>query len=143
MREVEAWSGFDKLLTSVARKTLPEDLKARIAKGRLTIQKEVLSLSEGIRRIDPTLIVPMEKTERSMQKQMSQLEKRILRSLKDRDAVITQQVKAICNHLYPRDHLQERQLNVVPFLARYGWGLIDRILNSIDLNNHNHQFVDV
>ncbi len=56
---------------------------------------------------------------------------------------MTQQLNKAKNSLYPTNHLQERILNIGPFLFKYGYSLIDKLYTSIDINNHDHQIINL
>ena len=45
------------------------------------------------------------------------------------------------DHLYPNGRLQERVLNIVPFLLKYGPAFVDKLDEAIDLDVHEHQIL--
>ena len=82
-------------------------------------------LSQRIARLDPTLGPTAELAAAASVKQFDFIEKKITQAAKKRDEVLRGQVGRLTAQLFPRGGLQERTLNVVPFLARYGMRLLE------------------
>jgi uncharacterized protein YllA (UPF0747 family) len=72
---------------------------------------------------------------------MEGLENKILQAYKKRNDVISQQIYKAKNHLYPNNQLQERVLNITPFLFKYGWGFVERLYEAMDISNYDHQVI--
>ena len=51
------------------------------------------------------------------------------------------QIERLFTILYPNKNLQEREINVSYFLARYGYGLIDRLYEEIEPGAPDHKLV--
>ena len=44
----------------------------------------------------------------------------------------------LMNLVYPHKHLQERFYSIVPFLAKYGWDLPQRLFENVQLTCPHH-----
>ena len=75
--------------------------------------------------------------------QMDGLEKKILQAYKKRNEVIGQQIHKAQNSLYPNNNFQERELNILPYLFKYGLGFIDQLYESLDISNFEHQVIKI
>ncbi len=53
------------------------------------------------------------------------LEKKIVQAAKKQNDIAVGQIRKAADHLYPHGHLQERVLNIVPFLLKYGPAFVD------------------
>jgi hypothetical protein len=45
--------------------------------------------------------------------------------------------------VYPEKHLQERLYSIVPFIAKFGPGLVDELYKAVRIDCPDHQFVVV
>ena len=45
--------------------------------------------------------------------------------------------------IYPNKHLQERTYSILPFLARYGLDLRDRLYDNVELGCPDHHLLTV
>ena len=73
--------------------------------------------------------------------QIEFLKQKILKAAKQRDTIITLQLNKAIHSLYPNNHLQERVLNIMPLLFKYGYTLADRIYDAIDIDSYDHQII--
>jgi uncharacterized protein YllA (UPF0747 family) len=55
--------------------------------------------------------------------------------------VLVQQFDKLKIHLLPENELQERVINITYFLNKYGFELIDKLFDELELFDFNHQFV--
>ncbi len=73
----------------------------------------------------------------------SNLRTRFIHNRAKHDETTNQQIERVLTVLYPNKNLQEREINVTYFLARYGYGLIERLLQEIDLDSPDHQLISL
>ena len=110
--------------TDVIRAELPEAVTGPIETAGRAIEREYDALASAAERIDPTLrdwilgrrnraLIDVVKTER-----------KITAHLKKRRADEIRQIRRVSMNLHPDGAPQERVLNVLPYLARYGPGLL-------------------
>jgi hypothetical protein len=45
--------------------------------------------------------------------------------------------------VFPEKHLQERFYSIVPFIAKFGPGLVDELYSAVRIECPDHQFVVV
>jgi uncharacterized protein YllA (UPF0747 family) len=88
---------------------------------------------------EPTLGKSVDLTIKKIRHQISLLEKKILKASKKQNTIITQRIHLAKNSLYPNQRLQERLFNITPFLIRYGFTLMDRLYQAVDIKHHDHQ----
>ena len=85
----------------------------------------------------------IEKTEKNINKQIHALEQKLLKSVLEREKTLSSQLDAMVNSLLPAGHLQERKLNIVPFLVKYNWEIIKRLFDAIELDEYHHQILEL
>lgn len=113
---------------------LPEgQLEARLVQGdmpraaeealealRAAVEREYGRLEAAVAEIDPTLLKPLRTARNEALAASKEIEKRILSQLKRRNATLLDQLAKARHNLFPLGQPQERVLNVVPYLIRYG-----------------------
>jgi uncharacterized protein YllA (UPF0747 family) len=83
-----------------------------------------------LRRANGDNLVPVASLEglrRSLSHRLDRAERRFLAALKRREADLMRDIATAVAALYPEGVRQERMLNFVPFLARYGQPLLDML----------------
>jgi uncharacterized protein YllA (UPF0747 family) len=71
------------------------------------------------------------------------LEKKVLKAAKKQNDILIQQLHKVKNNLYPANHPQERILNIVPYLIKYGYPFLDTLYQAIDINGYDHQIIEL
>ena len=107
------------------------------------IASEMQALGTLLTSVDPTLLGALETSQQKMLHQLESLRTRFLNAEARRNEVLGRQLDAIANSLFPQKKLQERVLNVMSFLARYGCGLIGRMEQQLELDPTEHQIVEI
>lgn len=77
--------------------------------------------------VDPTLVPHVAAQQQKVLKHLSSLEKKLLRAEKRKFEDQSRQIETIKHALYPRNGLQERVENFMPFYAKYGPAWVDLI----------------
>jgi bacillithiol biosynthesis cysteine-adding enzyme BshC len=137
------WKQADQLTSEIAKDNLPENLEKRIKNAQQCIDKNLLALENVVVEFDPTLKDAVQNAKGRIQHQVEQIETKIVQSYKKRNEVIVQQISKAANHLYPNHQLQERLLNVTPFLFKYRWEFIQKVYAELDLSNFDHQIIQM
>ena len=70
-----------------------------------------------------------------------ELENRIVKSVSLRQETSRKQLLAVAENLLPDGQPQERLLNVVPFLVKFGPSFIQQVKNQVDLCQTRTQIV--
>jgi uncharacterized protein YllA (UPF0747 family) len=66
-----------------------------------------------------------------------------LRSEVEKDETLRRRIENIFDVLLPNSALQERELNVMTFLNKYGVSFIDWIYNAVDLRDKGHRILEI
>jgi bacillithiol biosynthesis cysteine-adding enzyme BshC len=122
---------------------IPPDFGLRIKDSKTAIEKEWRRLSNDVRQIEPSMGNAIDKMSNQMTHQINALEEKILKALKQREGIFAEQLKSVTEHLVPDKKLQERQLNIVPFLIKYDWSIIDKLFSAINVHQLEHQLLEL
>jgi bacillithiol biosynthesis cysteine-adding enzyme BshC len=109
----------------IEQQALPTALAMQFDTGEKELQKCLHTLRKLLRRLDSTLLGAAETAERKMMFQLLKLRAKAGRARDFRRGVLDRHVRLILDSLLPRGTLQERSLNLLPFLARHGVELLD------------------
>lgn len=124
---------LEQLVTAAVREQLPAPVAAALQRLRDDVAAAFAALAAAAGVIDPTLDGPLGSARNRSLREAARAERRILRQLRRRHDVLVEQLRRVAASLNPGDAPQERVLNVMPFLARYGPALIPAIAAALDL----------
>jgi bacillithiol synthase len=110
--------------TRLARESVPEEVSDSLRRLRHDLESDVaaLEVSDGDELIPPASLQGLR---RSLLHRVERTERRYLAAVKRRETKLMRDVGTAAAALYPGGKRQERVLNFVPFLARYGQPLLD------------------
>lgn len=143
LRLTDFWSNPDELLTRVAKREAPEGLFDPVAAARDELGNRLAVLKERATQLDPTLAAFIDKEHGKILHQLDALEKKLLQATKRQNETLQQQILKAAHALYPMQHLQERELSVIPFLCKYGKSLVARLYEVIEVEDFQHQVVEL
>jgi bacillithiol biosynthesis cysteine-adding enzyme BshC len=101
------------------------DQEFTIASNQLDDLLKTLSVS--VSDIDLTLLPSLEKLAANMQQQLWGFKNKVLKSEKQRNSDLIKQIEKCNTHLLPKGTLQERMINILYFLNKYGPDLIGEL----------------
>ncbi|HXE58292.1 MAG TPA: bacillithiol biosynthesis cysteine-adding enzyme BshC [Gemmatimonadales bacterium] len=115
----------------VVRTQLPGEAGEALQALRGTIEAQYARLERIAIEIDPTLAKPIRGLRNAALVGTQDAEKRLLHHLKRRQETDLRQIARGRAAVLPDGKPQERVLTVVPFLARYGFGLVGTLVEEI------------
>ncbi|HWV56114.1 MAG TPA: bacillithiol biosynthesis cysteine-adding enzyme BshC [Longimicrobiales bacterium] len=121
------------LINSVVRDRLPEPVEQALAALGERIEAGYRDLLAAAVRIDPTLQGPVDRARKASARQIRDVEAKIVQLAKKQQEIQVEQLGKAGVNLYPDGAPQERVLNVLPYLARYGRGLLGEIAAAIEI----------
>jgi bacillithiol synthase len=139
----DVFQGPDKVRELIAGQSLSPDLEARFEEAHATIEKSMTALRESIGKLDSTLIGAADHARMRMWYHVNRLQGQAARAEIQRNEVISRHADTLSNALFPNKILQEREIAVVSFVARYGPGLLATLYEKIHTDCHDHQLISV
>ena len=107
----------------------------------IIIQDEMLKLQESLSRLDPTLDPNVQKTAANMLELLDKLRQKTDEAyLRKMNSDFSQFDKLLTN-LFPQGNFQERTVNILQYVIKYGPDLIKKLYDSVDINDKNHQLI--
>ncbi len=118
---------------------LPAGLVKKFAAGEKELQRLLRGLRAPIGKLDKTLLGALSTAERKMLFQFGKLRGKAGRAQNLRTGLLDEHERVMLDALFPHRGLQERSLNLLPFLARNGLTLLDELLHRAHVRNSQHQ----
>lgn len=91
--------------------------------------------------IDPTLEPVVTKSFGAIDKNLGKLRNRLLKRLEEKEDLVKKHLEFIYDAFLPAGSLQERYIGSVYFQNKYGPHWIQRLSESVDINNDTHQLI--
>jgi bacillithiol biosynthesis cysteine-adding enzyme BshC len=129
------------LREKAAKKLVSPELTALMAETRASMAKSLDRLKAPLAAFDSTLAKALNRSRRKIEYQLEKTERKIARQTLLRDERATHDATALINFVYPHKHLQERLYSFLPFLAKFGPGLVDEIYENVHVDCPDHKFV--
>ena len=123
----DIFRGRQFLRGKMERQNLSRGLASRFAAEEKKLTKMLEAFRKPIVKLDPTLAGALDTAQRKMLYQFGKLRAKLGRADGFRTGVLSKHEQSILSALYPQNGLQERSLNLLPFLARNGLDLLDTI----------------
>ena len=118
------------LEAKLASGDMPAEGVTAFAKLRQGLQTHYHAIESAAVSIDPTMRKAVQAARNTSLAASKDLEKRLVAHLKSHNETLTNQIAKARNHLFPMGKPQERVLNIMPYLVRYGPTLIDELFDA-------------
>ena len=136
---LDCFEGADALRQKISQRLVPPGLEQTFAEGQSQIESSLDVIGRDLAKFDPTLSAALANARKKMLYQFGKIQAAAAREGLRRDSRAGQEAAYLSNLIFPNNTLQERTYSVLPFLARYGEGFIDRIHQAINPDCHDHQ----
>jgi bacillithiol biosynthesis cysteine-adding enzyme BshC len=110
---------------------------------RQEVYRPFAGLKGAVRAVDPTLETSLEGTLNYMLFRIGKFEKKLIRHLKKAEHIAAMHMRRAAQVLYPGQELQERTLNGVSWLSRYGLDLVEELVEAMPASYGKHFIVEL
>jgi bacillithiol biosynthesis cysteine-adding enzyme BshC len=135
------YHGEDALRERMAEQLVPPSVKAAIEGTAGEIERALARLRAEMAEFDATLAKAADRSGRKIRYQFDKIARKAGREAIRRDARATKDAAYLYGLVYPERHLQERLYSILPFVAKHGPELIDRIYEAIQLDCADHRLL--
>jgi bacillithiol biosynthesis cysteine-adding enzyme BshC len=133
MDAVEFRRPFHELATQRVRDEMPAAVTGPLERVRRALRGEYDALRDAAAAIDPTLRKWIEGVRNAALAESESAEKKVASHLKKKSEVELEQLRKAASNLFPESSPQERLLNVLPYIARYGSGLLPDVARAMQV----------
>lgn len=141
LKLTDLFEGLDEVIARVVEEHLGAETAQAFNQTEESVKRELDSLQEHLRNVDPTLADALETGRRKINYQLEGLRTRFHRAQMQRDRAAHRQLERALAALYPHKSLQERHINITSLLDRHGLYVIQWIYDAINLGSSDHQIV--
>ena len=135
--------GEDALRERIAARLVPPVLARSLSATGAAVNQAIYRLRGELVAFDPTLANALERSASKIRHQLAKIERKTGREAMLRNARSARDAASLYGLIYPERHLQERLYSFLPFLAKHGLDLIDRIYDVIQLDCPDHRMMVV
>jgi bacillithiol biosynthesis cysteine-adding enzyme BshC len=139
----DLFAGFEEAMKTVVERSLDQNTATVFDETEKVFNDQLDKLNASLASVDPTLPDALKGGREKILYQLHNLRTRFVHNRGKRDEGAKQQIERLFAALYPNKNLQEREVNVFYFLARYGYELIDRIYDEVEIGLRDHKLVNL
>ncbi|MBO0722069.1 MAG: bacillithiol biosynthesis cysteine-adding enzyme BshC, partial [Blastocatellia bacterium] len=137
----DLFDGQEEVLKKVVERSLDQNTSTVLDESEKVIEEQLEKLRQSLTAVDPTLAEALKGGREKIIYQLNNLRTRFIHNRSKRDETMQQQIERLFAVLYPNRNLQEREINAGYFLARYGYELIDRLYQEIEIGFQDHKLI--
>jgi len=105
------------------------------------VKESLNELKFGINQIDPTLLGALETAASKIEFQLNVLKEKTINAQKKKNEIALKQVEKVANNILPFGELQERQINVIYFMNKYGLDFVKWLTEELRIDLFHHQVI--
>ena len=140
---IDVVSGEQTLMRRILTEILDSSTADLFTETEALFNTQLDKLQASLDRQDPTLAKALAQSREKILYQLNHLQNRFLNSRSQAEDATRRQIERAVVALYPDNAKQEREMNLLPFLARYGWDLVDRLHRELKVDPAHHQWLVV
>jgi bacillithiol biosynthesis cysteine-adding enzyme BshC len=130
--------GDNAVSEKIASRLVPPDLSRHFHDATQSTEQTIDRLFGEVSSFDPTLGATLQKSRAKILYQLKKSEAKVAREVMRRNDRASADAAYLCNLIMPHKHLQERFYSILPFLARHGMDVVDRIYENVHLDCPDH-----
>ncbi len=101
------------------------------------------SVGIDLEKIDKNLLTAFKNKNEKYIESLQYLKDKFIESQAKQNESAILKLKSAIQSIYPDEVLQERYINIIYYLNKYGMIIINRLIESMDVNNFNHQVIEI
>jgi bacillithiol biosynthesis cysteine-adding enzyme BshC len=139
----DLFGGEQALHDRIAARLVPEQLRARLDQTKDAFSNALDALRGDLDQFDVTLAAALATNRRKIEYQVGKIARKTATQIMARDEQATRDARSLNSLVFPEKHLQERVYSIVPFIAKFGPGLVGELYSAVRIDCPDHQFVVV
>ena len=137
----DVWAGSQDLRHKMEKQSVPGSLAKDFERDQQQIGEMLAKLGEKIEALDPTLKATVEKTKEGIEFHLDKLRRKAGMALDQKEGLLAAYVQHLESLLNPHKMLQERELCLLPFLARWGPSGLSELQKLCGAKQLGHHFI--
>jgi bacillithiol biosynthesis cysteine-adding enzyme BshC len=137
----DVWAGSQSIRHKMERQSLPKSLAKDFDRDQKQFVKMLAKLGKQIEKLDPTLKGTVERSRKRIEFHLEKLRRKAGRAQDQKMGLISAHEQYLESLLNPHKVLQERELCLLPFLARWGAGGLSELQKLCSGKKLRHHFI--
>ena len=137
----DLFAGLPEVMTKIGEQSLDKETATTFDETEHLFEAQLDKLQAALQKVDPSLAAALKGGKANILSHIHRLRATYVKNVSQRDEATHHQIERAFAVLYPNKGLQEREINVAYFLARYGYELLDRIYDEVELEEQGHQLL--
>jgi bacillithiol biosynthesis cysteine-adding enzyme BshC len=138
---LDLFQGEENLIPQIAEKYLNRETARIFAEVEEKINIQLNRLDQNLVQLDVTLADSLARRRQKIIHHISAMRNKFHHAQIRKDETVKRQLETAFASLLPHKHLQERTLNIISVLNKYGLYAIDWIYEAIDLDDKGHRII--
>jgi bacillithiol synthase len=137
----DLFHGERALHSTIASHLVPERLRSRLDSTKVSFNAALDALKADLDHFDGSLASALETSRRKIEYQVGKIARKTASQIMARDEQAVRDARSLNGLVLPEKHLQERFYSIIPFIAKFGPGVIDELYSAVRIECPDHQFV--
>src|SRR5712692_4607257 len=137
----DVWAGSQNIRHKMERQSLPKSLAKNFEGDQKQLAKMLTKLGRQIEKLDPTLKGTVERSRKRIEFHVEKLRRKAGRAQDQKMGLISTHEQYLESLLNPHKAVQERELCLLPFLARWGAGGLSELQKLSTGKKIGHHFI--
>lgn len=133
----------DELVTKVIMANAGADITNVFGEALHSLNEMFHPINDKLNSIDKTLSELSSKSKERMEQAIEFLKSKAIEAEKRKHEATIRQLGKVRNVLYPNDNLQERELNFLYFVNKYGTDVLKFVIGELAINKFEHQVIEL
>jgi len=143
IKYTELGCGREEAIKKVIGKNLKIDLSKSIKGLENDIKKRLEALEKNIEGNKMNVSSSFDRIKRNIKKEIEVLHKKIYSEYKKQNEFMVKGVDKLYLNIFPNGNLQEREINIISYLNKYGFRFIDDLYESLEPLDFLHRFLEI
>ncbi len=126
-------------ITELVEEQVPDEVMKKLDEGREEIALKILEFETYLENLDDGVKKTVHKTKGKVDYELRSLQEKIVKAYKKKNDNMVKAIQKCADFVFPEASLQERHVNILTFLNKYGPGFIDKISENLKLDAYDHQ----
>ncbi|MGA9121412.1 MAG: bacillithiol biosynthesis cysteine-adding enzyme BshC [Bacteroidota bacterium] len=131
----------ERLIAKVVEQVASVKIEGIFTNADQELQRALNELRFGLSEIDPTLLPVLDNTLSKIRQQLNILKEKGAAAQQRQHETAVRQIERSIGALLPGGTMQEREVNVIFFLNKYGPSIMSWLMNEMEIDGFKHQLV--
>ena len=139
----DIFSEEEELIRRIVSASSELNLEALFAKSNEEVEKIFAEISQKLTLVDKTLADLSEKSKQKIEQTLDYLKNKSSDAEKRKYDTSIRQITKVRNILFPNGSLQEREINFIYFVNKYGMDFMKWMYKELEINKFEHQILEL